>query len=134
MFKKLLLIGLFSCPIFSYADQSSLIGHTYILSTINDINVENQFKEIPYLSFQQGRNGIEVTGKVCNDFSGRIEITDGKFVSNNVLPDERFCSNAFLNKFQSSIPKWFEHSMIQEQNGILTIYTNGTVVKMKKIN
>jgi len=38
-----------------------------------------------------------------------------------------------LKNLDFSISRWFNNSMIQEDNGILTIYTDGTVVKMKEV-
>lgn len=121
----------------SRADQrteEAVVNKTYSLSTINDVNVENQFQEIPYIHFSRANDGsMRVDGRACNDFSGSISVQDNKSFTKDMISSKKVCSDALLKNLDFSISRWFNNSMIQEDNGILTIYTDGTVVKMKEV-
>lgn len=133
MLKKILYASLFISSM-ANAGQQDVIGNTYELSTINEINVQSQFRDIPYITFDQDNYGnIIASGHICNDFSGTIQIHDDKSVSSDIAP-EGTCADNYLGNFQSSIPDWFKRNMIQEDNGVLTIITNGAIIKMNKVN
>ena len=137
-YKAITIFALSLSPILNYAysdqrTEDAVMGNNYLLYTINDINVQPQFNELPYIHFERDANGkIEVSGKVCNDFSGRISITDQLSLTSDMISDRKACESIISSKFKYSVQKWFDHSMIQENSGILTIYNNGTVIQMAK--
>jgi hypothetical protein len=139
-YKAITILSLSLLPILNYAysdqrTEDAVVGNTYLLYSINDVNVRSQFNELPYLHFYRDSSGnIDVSGKVCNDFKGRLFITEQLSLTSDMIANKKQCEIAVLSQFKTSIQKWFDHSMIQENNGVLTIYNNGTVVKMSQYN
>lgn len=78
-----------------------LLYHRFALvqANGNKVNVE-QDQEIPYIEFNENFN---ISGKMCNNFSGQAIYKDNKITSDNLVSTKMLCPNDELNKLDYMI-------------------------------
>ena len=95
-----------------------LTGQKFALKTVN--GVEFQGESVPVLEF--GDNFL-VSGKICNNFRGPGELTEGRLVVKAIASTRMACPNVVLGDL--------ENGLFQALESGVDIYINGTDLFLK---
>lgn len=85
--------------------MEDLIHHNYVLVSVDGQAYANQ-ERVPHISFNQGFN---ISGAVCNRFTGQGELVDGIVYLRNAASTKMFCVEEGLNQLETLF-----HEMLQK--------------------
>lgn len=113
--KRLILVFSFLCltvlPLAACGDQgktqseaktavtaTDLLHHNFELATVDGETYVAGVEPVPYIAFNEGMN---VSGAMCNQFTGQGELTEGTLVVKQMASTKKLCVNDNLNKLET---------------------------------
>jgi heat shock protein HslJ len=105
----------------------ALLYHRFALVKANgdEVKVE-QDQEVPYIEFNENFN---ISGKMCNNFSGQAIYKDGKITSDNLVSTKMLCPSDQLNKLDYMIDEMLKRGAnVALRNNQLTLKSGNDIL------